>query len=228
MRKVFSFFVILRERGDRRILLMFLIILLPLIFHSCKLPLKTEVRNPQFKILSVIYKKELQYIKAKVDNDFNTSYSLQHPEYKAIISMDKFTSSGGTIQLDYSSITEQNPNPQVYIPPRQFHFILHDIKVEKAFIDKDGRYAKFHTIHVMSIFLPIARGVPVRREMKSIDYWEKINGEWFFLNKVRPEIFTHISGNTTKYLSLPEVKAEYVEIPIKEIESAIEEKKGQK
>ncbi|MBI3584938.1 MAG: hypothetical protein HY096_13460 [Nitrospinae bacterium] len=151
-----------------------------LYLFSCKTPLKSEVKSPQFKILSVIYQKELQYIKARVSNELDKLYSFQHPEYKTIISMDKFTSSGGSIQLDYSSITEQNPNPLVYIPPRQFHFILHDIKIEKAFIDKDGRYAKFHTIHIMSIFLPIAKGVPVKREMKSIDYWEKVNGEWFF------------------------------------------------
>jgi hypothetical protein len=170
----------------------------------------------------------LQYIKAKVSNDFNILYSFQHPEYKAIIGMDKFTSSGGSIQLDYSSITEKNPNPQISIPPRQFHFILHDIKVEKSFIDKDGRYARFNTIHIMSIFLPMAKGVPVRREMMSADYWEKINGEWYFLNKVRPEIITHISGSTTKYLSLPEVKAEYIEIPLKEYENDPKEKKDKK
>lgn len=196
-----------------------------LLFTTCSSIPKQKVWKIDVK---GVYTKEMQYIKARVSNELDKLYSFQHPEYKSIISMDKFSSARGYIQLDYSSLTEKNPNPQIYTPPRQFHFILHDIKVEKAFIDKDGKYAKFHTIYVMSIFLPIARGVPVRREMKSIDYWEKINGEWFFLNKVRPEIFTHISGNTTKYLSLPEVKAEYIEIPIKEIESVFEEKKDQK
>jgi len=194
------------------------------IFLSCKTILASELQTPNSELLKEVYQKELQYIKSRVSNELDTLYSFQHPEYKTIISMDKFISSGGSIQLDYSSVTEQNPAPQVSILPRQFHFILHDIKIEKAFIDRDGRYAKFHTVHVMSIFLPIARGVPVRREMKSVDYWERINGEWYFLNKVRPEIFTHISGSTTKYLSLPEVKADYIEIPIKEVESAVEEK----
>ncbi len=192
-----------------------------LLFTTCS----SIPKQKMWKIdIKEVYSKELQYIKSRVSSDINTLYFFQHPEYKTIIDVDKFKASGGSLQLDYSSITEKNPDPQVYIPPRQFHFVLHDIKIEKAFIDKDGRYAKFHTVHVMSIFLPIARGVPVRREMKSVDYWERINGEWYFLNKVRPEIFTHISGSTTKYLSLPEVKADYIEIPIKEVESAVEEK----
>lgn len=228
MRKDFSFFIILRDRSDRRILFLFLI-LLPLFSLSCKTPLKSEVKSPQFKILSVIYQKELQYIKARVSNELDKLYSFQHPEYKSIISMDKFSSARGYIQIDYSSVTEQNPNPRVYTPLRQFHSILHDIKVEKAFIDRDGKYVKFHTIHIMSIFFPFARGTPVRREFKSVDYWERVNGEWVILNKVRPDPFTHISGAATKNpINLPEEKAEYIEIPIKEIESVFEEKKSQK
>jgi len=215
------------SKGKRPFALLRVTTLLTLciLIFSCKTPSPISKEDVMTKTAKEIYRKEVQCLKARVSNELDKLYSFQHPEYKTIIDIDRFKSSGGILQLDYSSITEKNPNPQVYIPPRQFHFILHDIKVEKAFIDKDGRYAKFHTVHVMSIFIPIARGAPVRREMKSIDYWEKINGEWFFLNKVRPEIFTHISGNTTKYLSLPEVKAEYVEISIKEIESVFEEKK---
>ena len=116
----------------------------------------------------------------------------------------------------------QNPNPQVYIPPRQFNFILHDIKIEKFFIDKLGRYARFHTTQIMDIFLPMGRGIPVRREMKSIDYWEKINGEWFILNRVRHDTFTHISGAVTATpINLPEENAEYTEADISLVSPAL-------
>ncbi|OGI08783.1 MAG: hypothetical protein A3F80_08875 [Candidatus Melainabacteria bacterium RIFCSPLOWO2_12_FULL_35_11] len=226
LRDFFSRVILSRGKRPFAPLRVTTLLTLCILIFSCKTPLKSEVKNPQFKTLSAIYNKELQYLKAKVDNDFNSVYSFQHPEYKAIVTIDKFKASAGGLQLDYSSITEKNPNPQVYTPSSQFHSILHDIKVEKAFIDKDGRYAKFHTVHVMSIFLPIARGVPVRREMKSIDYWERVNGEWVILNKVRPAPFAHISGAATKNpINLPEEKAEYIEIPLKEIESVFEEKK---
>ena len=201
--------------------------LLPL--FSCKTPLKSQISNLKSQILRGVYQKELQYIKARVSNELDKLYSFQHHEYKSIISMDKFSSARGYIQLDYSSVTERNPNPRVYTPLRQFHSILHDIKIEKAFIDRDGKYVKFHTIHIMSIFFPFARGTPVRREFKSVDYWEGVNGEWVILNKVRPDPFTHISGAATKNpINLPEEKEEYIEIPIKEIESVFEEKKSQK
>jgi len=194
-----------------------------LLFTTCS----SIPKQKMWKIdIKEVYQKELQYIKARVSNDFNTMYSFQHPEYKDIVTMDKFISSSGYIQLDYSSVTEQNPKPQVYTPLRQFHTILHDIKIEKVFIDKDERYAKFHTIHIMSIFFPFARGTPVRREFESAAYWEKVNREWVILNKVRPAPLSHISGAATKNpINLPEEKAEYIEIPIKEIESVFEEKK---
>ncbi|MBI4378734.1 MAG: hypothetical protein HY578_06540 [Nitrospinae bacterium] len=173
-----------------------------------------------------VYQNEQQYLKARVSNDLHLLYSFQHPEYKNIISLEKFLTTGGYPKLDYFSVTEQNQKPQVYIQFRQFHFILHDIKIEKSFIDKDGRYAKFHIIHIMDIFLPIARGIPIRREMKSIDYWEKLDGNWFILNKVRLDPFAHISGAITKNpTAFPEEDADYIEILAGEIDN--EKKDGE-
>ncbi|MBI5749431.1 MAG: hypothetical protein HZA00_09935 [Nitrospinae bacterium] len=153
----------------------------------------------------------MQYLKARVSNDLNTLYFFQHPEYKVIIDIDKFKSSGGEIQLDYSSITEQNPVPHVYIIPHQFPASVKDFRIEKCFIGKEGRYAKFNAIIVMNLFLPFVRG-PVEREARNIEYWEKVNGEWFVLNKVRPNP-SHISGAVTATpINLPEEKAEYIEV----------------
>lgn len=202
-------------------ILRFITFLLLFSFFSCETLLKYEIQNPKSEIKEV-YHKEVQYLKARISNDLNTLYFFQHPEYKAVISLDKFVSANGYLRLNYASVTEQNPLPQIDVPLRQFPAIVKDFRIEEYFMDKNGKYAKFHIVLMVDIFLPITKGVPLENKVKDIIYWEKFNGEWVILNKVRSAPFAHISGAATKNpINLPEVKAEYIEIPIKEVEKPV-------
>jgi hypothetical protein len=190
------------------------------VFFSCKTVINSELQTPNSKLINEVYQKEAQYLKARVSNDFNTLYSFQHPEYRAIIDIEKFKSNRGNAQLDYSSVAEKNPLPRIFTPVSQFPVIFKDFRIEKFFIDKNGRYAKIQTIFIIDIIFPIAYSKPVEREVKNIDYWENLDGEWFILNKVYISPSSHISGAvTTAPINFPEEKAEYIEIPINEIES---------
>ncbi|MBI3599349.1 MAG: hypothetical protein HY097_01750 [Nitrospinae bacterium] len=184
-----------------------------LLFTTCSSIPQQKVGK---KDIEDVYHKEVQYLKARISNDLNTMYSLQHPEYKTVISLDKFVSESGYIQLNYSAITEKNPLPQIEIPIRQFPAVAKDFRIAKCFVDKKGKYAKFHIVLIMDIYLPITKGKPIESEVKDVIYWEKVNGEWFILNKARPNPLFHISGAvTTTPINLPEEKAEYIEVDIK-------------
>jgi len=170
----------------------------------------------------VLAEKEAIFVSARIKNDWEKIYDVQHPNFRKKISMDEIRFFEGWAPYDYReqakinahisgffkptlAYIKKNPNkvdPLGFPIPRKYRWSKNpfiEIKrhsLENISISKDGKYAK---VKVMlegreRINPALVRGL-YEFDSKYVltDYWEKVDGSWFITLLSKPVAISGVS-----------------------------------
>jgi hypothetical protein len=183
---------------------------------------KNGIRPQLIEEAKILFDREKQLLKARINVDWDKQHSLQHPDFRKKISVEELQYFEGFVGSDYREKTKQNPHisgsfvPSLdYIKKNQYkkdplgfpvkrrykwsndsYLTIKSYSLEKISISKDGKYAK---VKVMleakeKINPALIRGLFVYDSKHSLtDYWEKVDGSWFITLLSKPVAISGVS-----------------------------------
>jgi hypothetical protein len=155
----------------------------------------------------ILLDREKKLLNARINVDWETQYSLQHPNFRKKVSVEELEYFEGFVASDYREKSKQNahisgsfvPNLN-YIKQNQYkkdplgfpvkrrykwsddsYLKIKSYSLRNIYISTDGKYAK---VDMMLKGRQRLNPVLVRTNIEfdaqypSVDYWEKINGNW--------------------------------------------------
>ena len=170
----------------------------------------------------VLAEKEANFVSARIKNDWEKIYDVQHPNFRKKISIDEIRFFEGWAPYDYReqakinahisgffkptvAFIKKNPNkidPLGFPVPRKYRWSQNpfiEIKrhsLENISISEDGKYAK---VKVMlegreKLNPALARGLfQYDSKYTLTDYWEKVDGSWFITLLSKPVAISGVS-----------------------------------
>ena len=171
----------------------------------------------------VLAEKEANFVNARIKNDWEKIYDVQHPNFRKKISMDEIRFFEGWAPYDYReqakinahisgffkptwAYIKKNPNkvdPLGFPVPRKYRWSQNPFitikghSLENISISKDGKYAKVKVmLEGTDRVNPAAtRGLMLAYDSKHslTDYWEKVDGSWFITLLSKPVFISGVS-----------------------------------
>ena len=168
---------------------------------------KNGIRPQLIEEAKILFDREKQLLKARINVDWDKQHSLQHPDFRKKISVEELQYFEGFVGSDYREKTKQNSHisgsfvPSLdYIKKNQYkkdplgfpvkrrykwsndsYLTIKSYSLEKISISKDGKYAKVNMMLKgrQRLNPAIVRAdIEFAAQYPKTDYWEKINGNW--------------------------------------------------
>ena len=155
----------------------------------------------------ILFDREKQLLKARVNVDWDMQHSLQHPDFRKKISVEELQYFEGFVASDYREKSKKNAHISGFFVPnleyikknskkkdplgfpviRRYkwsddsYLRIKSYSLEKIGISKDGKYAKVNMMLKgrQRLNPAIVRAdIEFAAQYPKTDYWEKINGNW--------------------------------------------------